>query len=101
MSFYYLLNEDEEPYRVDGYPTKEDWENRFHLVDEVNGLKVSTVFLVVDHDYFGGAPILFETMVFEQGRGIYQDRYCTIEDAKKGHRYAIEWVKNGCKDNRE
>src|SRR5690606_31539414 len=32
--------------------------------DEVNGILVSTVFLGLDHAFFGGPPLLWETMAF-------------------------------------
>lgn len=100
MSLYYLLDENGEPYGVDTPPEFEDWYNRWHLVDKVNGCHVSTVFLIVDHNIWGGRPILFETMVFDgEDKGIYLDHYCDIESAKKGHEYAKSWVKNGCKEN--
>jgi len=62
--------------------------------DEINGYRISTVFIGLDHRCFGeGPPIVFETMIF----GLldddeYQDRYCTWEDAEKGHARAIEWL---------
>lgn len=64
-------------------------------------VRVSTVFLGLDHNFGGGKPILFETMVFEnrttqidlQGKPYsthkpiedYSNRYHTLEEAKKGH----------------
>ncbi len=78
-----------------------------------NGLFVSTVFLGVDYNFgFGGKPVLFETMVFDEtkkknhsivlstgktetvidnlGEDIYQTRYCTYEEAEDGHEKAIK-----------
>ena len=60
---------------------------------------VSTVFLGLDHRFYGeGPPILFETMVRDSdGSWLdYQDRYCTWDEALAGHNQAVEWVKNGC-----
>lgn len=48
---------------------------------------VSTVFLGIDHNWeFGGAPVLFETMVFGNEK-FYdeQERYETWEEAEAGH----------------
>jgi len=62
---------------------------------------VSTVFLGIDHNFEttdGSDPILFETMVFDNTdaktmyRDLYQDRYRTWEQAKIGHRKAVEYV---------
>ena len=66
-----------------------------------DGTRVSTIFLGLDQSharYMGSSshePILFETMVFphpdaaalDDGRGesIDQDRYCTWDEAEKGH----------------
>lgn len=47
---------------------------------------VSTVFLVLDHNYGDGPPILYETMVFgPDGTDPVCRRYRTREDASRGH----------------
>lgn len=51
----------------------------------VIGAVVSTVFLGVDHNHFGGEPILFETMIFGGPRDMFQQRYCCWEEAERGH----------------
>ena len=56
---------------------------------------VSTVFLGLDHNYFGGRPILFETMIFGGNRDQYQERYHTWDEAKIGHDYAVTLAKKG------
>jgi hypothetical protein len=57
-----------------------------------NGRYVSTVLLGIDHGWFGGDPVIFETMVFEKRKangtlGTYLDqrRYPTLAKAKAGH----------------
>ena len=55
---------------------------------------VSTVFLGVDHNYWGGPPVLFETMVFlEKSLGTdYESplwRYYTWEEAEAGHQKVL------------
>ena len=57
-----------------------------------NGI-VSTVWLGLDHGFYGGTPIIFETMLF----GIddwdeHQDRYSTVDDALKGHEYIVSML---------
>lgn len=65
---------------------------------EINGLRVSTVFLGLDHS-FDGSLHIFETMVFKKKSEVgYCERYSTWQEAEEGHKRAIEWVKNGCKD---
>lgn len=55
-------------------------------------VNVSTVFLFFDHNYGGGMPILYETMVFADRFGKYTEfdevmyRYYTKEQALLGHR---------------
>lgn len=58
--------------------------------DSFNGLTLSTVFLVVDHSYGNGPPVLFETMVFaDEPHGVFYDgiqkRYCGYHEALRGH----------------
>ena len=77
--------------------------NYRHLGDEiVNGKRVSTIFIGLCYDFNNtGKPRVFETMVFNGGEGIYQDRYCTWKEAEEGHQQAIEWVKAGCIEGEE
>jgi len=57
-----------------------------------DGTWVSTVFLGIDHNFGGGQPLLFETMVFsEKGMGeLDLDRYSTWEEAEKGHKKMVK-----------
>lgn len=70
---------------------------------EVDGVLVSTVFLGIDHRFFGdGDPILFETMCFALGdRGDYdfQARYSTWEEAEAGHWDVVEQLRSGVSVN--
>jgi hypothetical protein len=58
-----------------------------------NGVRVSTVFLGIDHNFgLEGPPIVFETMVFiddaeddERGNDYGQWRYSTYDEALLGH----------------
>lgn len=56
-----------------------------------SGAWVSTVFLGLDHRYFGeGPPLLFETMAFAgDDFDSYQARYSTWADAEAGHVLAV------------
>lgn len=104
MSHYYL-NEDHSyrPCSLMEWASQLDTltkTDKKHVADEViEGVRVSTVWLGLDHNYFGGRPLLFETMVFNaEGSDIYCERYTTWEQAESGHNKAVEWVKDGCKD---
>lgn len=53
-----------------------------------NGLLVSTVWLGVNHQYGGGPPLIFETMVFlfcDSARALDCTRYTTEAQAQAGH----------------
>lgn len=55
---------------------------------------ISTVFLGLDHRFFGkGKPILYETMVFGGKLDQMMERYCTKEQAIKGHNAIVKKVK--------
>lgn len=68
------------------YRWYENPENRRVGRTEQAGISVSTVFLGIDHGgWDGGPPILFESMVFGGPMDQHQNRYCTWEQALKGH----------------
>lgn len=57
------------------------------------GIRVSTVFLGVDHGLISDAsPILFETMWFTDYGGQGQQRYCTWDEAVAGHAEVVAAV---------
>lgn len=60
--------------------------------DELPGnVRVSTVFLGLDHNFQDdGPPILFETMIFGGRHNDYQARYATWEEAEVGHAKALK-----------
>ncbi len=63
--------------------------------DEIGDIVVSTVFLVMDHAYNDGPPILFETMIFGGEHDQYQERYSTWDEAVAGHAHAMAMVQEG------
>ena len=60
-----------------------------------DGVEVSTVFLGLDHNFAGGTPILFETMVFGGTSNGYQERYATWEEAEIGHARIVKELESG------
>lgn len=54
---------------------------------------ISTVFLVIDHNWMTGKPQLFETLVFGPMKGEIMLRYATAEDAQYGHDQVVEEVR--------
>jgi len=59
---------------------------------------VSTVFLGLDHRFFGdGPPIVFETMVFGGPMTDAQSRYSSWDDAETGHKVIVRKVRAALK----
>lgn len=68
-----------------------------HVAQDVVGdALVSTVFLGIDRRHFGGgAPLLFETMIFGGPHDQWHDRYDTREAALEGHKRAVFMASEG------
>lgn len=62
----------------------------------VKGVEVSTVFLGIDHNFSGGDPILFETMIFGGARDQECERYRTWDEAAQGHTRIVESFTQRC-----
>lgn len=98
----YILDEDRRPVALsdDDVVTWGRWmeKNDRHVgYTELAGgiVYVSTVFLGIDHSFFGqGPPILFGTMVFglEMEDGSMQWRYSSWDDAMTGHAVTVKKV---------
>lgn len=58
---------------------------------ERDGIRVSTVFLGMDHSFEVAPhiPILWETMIFGGEHSEYQERYTSLADAIEGHQRAL------------
>ena len=74
-------------------------DEEYKIIEQTRGkdkdgeeLLVSTVWLGLDHNYDGGKPLIFETMVFPKGEWLerYCERYSTEAQAKKGHKKAVK-----------
>ena len=55
-------------------------------------VRVSTVFLGLDHSFGGPVPVLWETMVFGGVLDGEQYRYTSVADARAGHQAMCERV---------
>ena len=68
----------------------EKMDRRVALTVGDNGVRMSTVFLGLDHSFgfSGGPPLLFETMIFGGEHDEYCDRYSTWAEAEVGHEKA-------------
>jgi hypothetical protein len=73
-------------------------DNAYKRVDatQIGKFWVSTVWLGLDHSFGGGPPLIFETMVFEDGGSdIYCDRYSTEQEAQEGHDEVVQRLIDG------
>ncbi len=66
--------------------------NRVVRQEEFNGVKISTVFLGLDHSFGGILPLLFETIIFGGDHSKYQTRCTTWGEAEKMHEIAVNLV---------
>lgn len=64
--------------------------NRHVRVEKKGDVRVSTVFLGLDHSFDDGPPLLFETMIFGGPHDGFQERCSTWEEAEKQHQNASE-----------
>ncbi|MDD5008568.1 MAG: hypothetical protein PHC68_09270 [Syntrophorhabdaceae bacterium] len=92
-------------YKLDGHRPVlcdlEEWSSWYENADrervvgktQIGEVKISTVFLAIDHNWSGvGRPVLFETMIFGGPLDQSQWRYSSWEEAEVGHANAVEQV---------
>jgi hypothetical protein len=102
---YYQLLPDHSVRPITGPNAVLEWAREFEkatrplIATDVDGWRVSTIFLGFDHSFMRDAPELFETMVFtsttatreifgrtrEHHEAVEQQRYATYEQAMLGH----------------
>ena len=109
---YYILDEQGNPYpapdndggRRAANKLLGDFEKRRIGVFEKNidghEIRVSTVFLVLDHSHGDGDPVLYETMLFVDGNSIDNatQRYCTKDEAIQGHNDVVKVVNDAIEE---
>lgn len=61
----------------------------------VGSVRVSTVWLGLNHNWGDGPPLIFETMVFEGPDDGWLDRYATLEEAEAGHAEVVRRLEAG------
>src|SRR5438094_10208068 len=84
----YILDAQQQPVEEPDLLTWGRWmetAERHVAVDQVRDVKVSTIFLGLDHNYGDGPPLLYETMVFGGPLDQELDRYATRDAAIAGH----------------
>ena len=67
--------------------------NRHVASDMVGNVRISTVFLGLDHSYGSGPPLLFESMIFGGSLDREQRRYSTWDQAERGHAELLTLVR--------
>jgi hypothetical protein len=73
-----------------------DGNNRKVASTMIGNVRVSTVFLGLDHNFSPhGDPLLFETMIFGGEHDQYQDRCTTWEQAEAQHVEAVLVAQGG------
>src|SRR5258708_5583313 len=90
LSKYRLAADGRTPIECSTYEWAQTYETRSdpHIEngETIHGdVRVSTVFLGLDHNWGEGPPVLWETMVFGGEHDQMQERYSSYEDAAAGH----------------
>lgn len=89
-------------YRRDGSPYPDDglleWARDMErgnsvCLTMVGNVRVSTVWLGLDHAWMGGPPLIFETMIFGGSLDGEQERYSSEADARDGHKHWCDAVR--------
>lgn len=103
MGKQYILDSEGNPIAEDALLGWAKWfetAERHVGLDTINGVKISTVFLGIDHSFGRGKPVLWETMTFTKRKGSYNflnqnlcGRYTNVQDAKEWHQLVCESVK--------
>jgi hypothetical protein len=61
--------------------------------DQIGEVQISTVWVGLDYNFSGvGPPLIFETMIFGGPLDQEQWRYSTEQEAREGHKRAVELV---------
>ena len=92
MSNNYILD-GKTPVLCDDLLTWAKWfetANRHVAKTEIGDVRISTVFLGLDHSWVGGPPLLFETLVFGGELDQEQERYSTWDEAEEGHKRMVK-----------
>lgn len=97
---WFVLDEAGEPVPAKSLPGWEraygDHKKRIVKQEWIENVRVSTVFLGLDHNYGGGEPILWETMTFSNRKDFeYEMNRCSgsREQAEAMHAKMVERVK--------
>lgn len=88
-------------YSRDGHPiTIDQWVQAFNdnslLHDQINDdVRVSTIYLGLDHSFGEGPPLIYETMIFGGEFDSDCERYTTEAQAREGHAAMLAKAREG------
>jgi hypothetical protein len=88
--YYILAGKVAVPCGVETWATYFENADRTLMRSSQGGVVVSTVFLGLNHNIFGGPPLIFETMIFGGDRDGEMERYSTWDDAIAGHNKFVQ-----------
>jgi hypothetical protein len=99
---WYILDHERRPVRVSEMLDWARWLEQIdtrHVGDEqIGNVRVSTVFIGLDHSYYDdGPPLIFETLIFGGPLDGTMQRYSTWDDAEIGHKMAVKQVRERSK----
>jgi hypothetical protein len=98
MTDWYILD-GKTPRKVESTEEWARWQQSHdkHVAhDEIGGVRVSTVFLGLDHSWLSdGPPLIFETMIFGGPHSDHQTRASTWDEAERQHAEAVAMVRSG------
>lgn len=89
---YWVLNKDKRAVKA---ASVEEWglffrsPERIVKQETIGDVKISTVFLGLDHQFGDGPPLLFETMIFGGKHDEFCDRCTTWGEAEIMHQQAL------------
>jgi len=89
---YKLVGKEAVPCELMEWATTFSETDRHVALTMVGDVKISTVFLGLNHAYGNGDPLLFETMVFGGPLDQEMNRYTTWEEAELGHTVMVKAV---------
>lgn len=94
---WYILDNNNKPVFSTALESSEWMENnpnrKVVKQDTVDDIRVSTVFLGLDHAWLKEQPpVLWETMIFGGEHDQYQERYTSHKDALEGHEKALTLI---------
>jgi hypothetical protein len=96
-TLWYILDHERRPVPVNDCLTWARWleqvQDRHVADDKFDDVRVSTVFIGLDHRYGDGPPLIFETLIFGGALDGEMWRYSTWDDAEVGHKMAVKRVR--------